>query len=62
MMYHTSLSSFMEENFALIQYHNWNLSDVENMIPWERETYLGFLKNYLDKKKLEYEQAKNAAN
>jgi len=60
MMYHTTISTFMEENFSLIQYHNWNLSDIESMIPWERETYIGMLKNYLEKQRLEYEQSKNA--
>ena len=60
MMYHTTISTFMEENFSLIQYHNWNLSDIESLIPWERETYIGMLKNYLEKQRLEYEQSKNA--
>ena len=60
MMYHTTISNFMEENFSLIQYHNWNLSDIESLIPWERETYINMLKNYLEKERLEYEQAKNA--
>ena len=60
MMYHTTISTFMEENFSLIQYHNWNLADIESMIPWERETYIGMLKNYLEKQRLEYEQSKNA--
>ncbi len=60
MMYHTTISNFMEENFSLIQYHNWNLSDIESLIPWERETYIGMLKNYLEKQRLEYEQSKNA--
>jgi hypothetical protein len=50
----------MEENFSLIQYHNWNLSDIESLIPWERETYISMLKNYLDKQRIEYQQAKNA--
>lgn len=62
MMYHTSLPTYMEENFALIHYHNWSLSEVENMIPWERDGYIGLLRNYIEKKRLEYEQAKNAAN
>ncbi len=60
MMYHTSLSSHLEENFALIQYHHWSLTDLESLIPWERETYLVMLKNYLDKKRIEHQQANNA--
>ena len=60
MMYHTTISAFMEENFSLIQHHNWSLSDIESLIPWERETYISMLKNYLDKQRLEYQQASNA--
>ena len=59
MMYHDSLENYMENNFALLQHHNWSLSDVENMIPWEKQTYIKMLQNYIEKRNLEYEQAKN---
>jgi len=61
MLYHTSLDSYFEDNFALMQHHNWSLSDMENMMPWEREIYVKYLENYLEKKRLEAEQASNAA-
>ena len=57
MLYHTDITSFFEENFALMQHHGWSLNDLENMIPWERETYMLYLNNYLEKKKLEAEVA-----
>ena len=60
MMYHESLSNYMENMFALVQYHNWSISEVENMIPWEKQTYLKMLHNYIDKRNLEAEQARNA--
>ena len=60
MLYHTDITSFFEENFALMQPHGWSISDLENMIPWERETYMLYLNNYLEKKKLEAQQ-KNAS-
>ncbi len=59
MMYHDSLENYMENNFSLLQHHNWSLSDVENMIPWEKQTYIKMLQNYIEKRNLEYEQAKN---
>ena len=59
MMYHDSLENYMENNFSLMQHHNWNLSDLENMIPWEKQTYIKMLQNYIEKRNLEYEQAKN---
>ena len=60
MMYHESLSNYMENMFALVQYHNWSISEVENMIPCEKQTYLKMLHNYIDKKNLEAEQLRNA--
>ena len=59
MMYHESLENYMENNFSLLQHHNWSLSDIENMIPWEKQTYIKMLQNFIEKRNLEHEQAKN---
>ena len=59
MMYHESLENYMQNNFTLLQHHNWTLSDIENMIPWEKQTYIKMLQNFIEKRNLEYEQAKN---
>ena len=59
MMYHDSLENYMQNNFSLLQHHNWSLSDIEDMIPWEKQTYVKMLQNYIEKRNLEYEQAKN---
>ena len=58
-MYHESLENYIENNFSLLQHHNWSLSDIENMIPWEKQTYIKLLQNFIEKRNLEYEQAKN---
>jgi len=34
-------------NFGMMQHHNWSLAELEEMIPWEREIYIGLLMNYL---------------
>ena len=60
MMYHVSVESMMETNFSLMQFHKWSLSDIENLIPWEREVYVKYLVNYLEKQRLEAQQAQNA--
>jgi len=60
MLYYTDMASYYENNFALMHHHKWSLSDIENLIPWERETYITYLENYLEKKKLEAAQATNA--
>ena len=59
MMYHDSLENYMQNNFSLLQHHNWSLSDIEDMIQWEKQTYIKMLQNYIEKRNLEYEQAKN---
>jgi hypothetical protein len=59
MMYHESLENYIQNNFTLLQHHNWSLSDIENMIPWEKQTYIKLLQNFIEKRNLEYEQTKN---
>jgi len=34
-------------NFAMMQHHNYSLSDLDNMIPWEREIYLALLHEFV---------------
>lgn len=36
-------------NFDLVQHHKYSLSELENMIPWEREIYITLLTNYIQK-------------
>ena len=31
----------------MMQHHNYSLTELENMMPWEREIYLGLLMNFL---------------
>ena len=38
-------------NFGMMQHHNWSLTELEEMIPWEREIYIGLLRNYLKEEK-----------
>tara|TARA_B100000925_G_scaffold246100_1_gene196197 strand:- start:24 stop:215 length:192 start_codon:yes stop_codon:yes gene_type:complete len=60
MLYHTSLDNYYETNFSLMQHHSWNLNEIEGMIPFEREIYVTYLRNYIEKKNLEAAQAQNA--
>ena len=41
----------------MMQHHKYSLTELENMIPWEREIYIGLLMNYLkeEKKRIEEE-------
>ena len=45
-------------NFALMQYHKYSLSDIENMLPFEREIYVAMLIQYLEEEKQRLESKK----
>ena len=56
-MAHTNLESYYKVNFALIQHHKYSLTEIENMIPWERDVYVGLLQAHLEEEKLKQQQA-----
>ena len=43
----------------MIQHHNWSLTELDNMIPYERAIYVDMLKEWVDSEnsKMEQEQA-----
>ena len=49
-----------ETNFALMQHHKYSLTEIENMIPWERDIYVSLLVNYIkeENEKRQREQEK----
>ena len=38
----------MRTNFGLVQHHKYSLTEIENLIPWEREIYLTLLQQYVE--------------
>ena len=55
-MAHEDLESYFKTNFALMQHHKYSLTELENMIPWEREVYLTLLQQYIEEKNLKAQQ------
>ena len=55
---HDSLTNYFETNFALMQHHKYSLSELENMLPWEREVYVSLLVNDLKEEKERREHEK----
>jgi hypothetical protein len=49
-------------NFALKQYHQWSLTEIEDMIPFEREVYVAMLIQYLEEEKQRIEAQKGQRN
>ena len=45
----------------MMQHHKYSLTELENMIPWEREIYIGLLMQYLkeEEERMEKEKQKN---
>jgi hypothetical protein len=56
-MAHEDLESYFKVNFALIQHHKYSLTELENMIPWEREVYLSLLQQYIEEENLKQRQS-----
>ena len=42
-----------------MQHHNYSLSDVENMMPWEREIYIDMLLEHLKEENKRQEEENN---
>ena len=55
-MAHTNIESYFRINFALLQHHKYSLTELENMIPSEKEIYLAFLQQYIEEENLKAQQ------
>lgn len=58
-MSNDSLINHYTLNFELMYHHNFSITELNNMFPYERAVYLELLNNYLEKKQLEEQQRKN---
>ena len=56
-MSHISLESYFKLNFALMQHHKYSLTEIENMMPWERDIYVGLLNQWVEEENLKAKQA-----
>jgi hypothetical protein len=52
------LEGYYKTNFALMQHHKYSLSEIENMMPWERQVYTSLLMQHLEQLKQAQEAAK----
>lgn len=58
-MGHDTLANHIRSNFNLIHHHKWNLSEINEMMPWEKNIYVDLLNNYLDEQELKEKQKEN---
>jgi len=57
-MSHMNLENYFRLNFALMQYHKYSLTEIENMMPWERDIYVALLQQHLEEEELKRKQQK----
>jgi|TARA_Y100000004_G_scaffold72407_1_gene81343 hypothetical protein len=58
-MSHISLEAYYRINFALMQFHKYSLTEIENMMPWERDIYLSLLRAHIEEENLKAQQQAN---
>jgi hypothetical protein len=44
--------------FSLAQHHKYSITEIENLIPYERDLYVDMLLEFLDQQKKEIESRK----
>lgn len=42
--------------FSMVQHHKYSISELEDLMPFERDIYADLLMNYLDREKEELEK------
>mgnify|MGYP001289927526 FL=1 len=52
-----SLELYFDYTFSLMHNFKWSLSDIENMLPWERDIYLIKLEQQLEEEKKQQNEA-----
>jgi len=53
---HESLVNYYKSNYQLMQNHKYSLTELELMIPWEREIYVTMLIQELKEQKEEMQR------
>tara|TARA_Y100000004_G_C8810464_1_gene367438 strand:- start:17 stop:202 length:186 start_codon:yes stop_codon:yes gene_type:complete len=48
MMSHDNLQAFIASNMNVMIHHNISISEIENMLPWERHILLGMIKDHVE--------------
>ena len=55
---HNTLANYYSTVFALVQHHKYSITEIENLIPYEREMYVAMLSAHLKAEKERAEQRK----
>lgn len=55
-MSYNTLENYFRTNFMLMEEHKYSLTEIENMIPFERQIYVLLVNEYIKKKEDELKQ------
>ena len=55
-MAHMDLESYFKINFSLMTHYKYSLTEIEGMIPWERDIYLALLNQFVEEENLKAQQ------
>lgn len=58
MLCHDNLGNMYQTNFAMMQHHKYSLTELEEMMPWEREIYVTLLLKHLKEENERLKQQK----
>ena len=50
-MSHSNLQIYYKTVFALAQHHKYQISEIENLLPYERDLYVELLIDYIESQK-----------
>ena len=59
MLGYDSLMNYYKTNFSLMQHHKYSLTELENMIPWERDIYVTLLIQFLEEENRKIKEAQS---
>lgn len=57
---HETLANYYKTNFSMMQHHKYSLTELENMLPWERDVYIVMLIQYIEAENERIKQQQNA--
>lgn len=59
MFRYDNLMNYYKTNFNLQKFHHYSLTELDNMVPWEKHLYIDMIKQYV---KEQNEKARDAAS
>jgi DNA replication initiation complex subunit (GINS family) len=51
MLSHSDLNLYYKMIFALAQHHKYSITEIENLVPYERDIYFTMLLNFIEEQK-----------